>query len=144
LNRLVTAAIIIALAFPVYGILWYVADGLHTLPLVMFTLVISVSIGYLFFEALSCRRVRGRMLGIDIRRRIDFKEFSRVFGAIAILPAASIIISKFTLNDAVKPIRLYLFFVLVFLVGWALGTVETSRIYESSSKTEREYKEDIS
>jgi len=142
LKRSVAAAIVIVLALPVYGILWYVANGLHTLPLIMFTLVISLSIGYLFFEALSCRSVRGRMLDINIRRRIDFKEFSRVFGAIAILPAASIIISTFTLNDAVKPIRLYLFFVLVFMVGWALGTVETSRIYESSSKKERGPEED--
>lgn len=122
---------IAALTLPIYGILLYVASGHIPLEMHVLALVISASVAYLFYEALSCRRVRPNLLQINLRRKLDLKEVSRIFGAVSLLPAAAIIMSQQSIRSAVQPLKLYVLFVLLFLAGWALGTVETAKFIES-------------
>ncbi len=141
MKRGLAVVTVIALSIPVITILWYISSGHFTSTIAAVAILISLSIGYLFYEALSYRPIRGETLRISLRRRLDIKEFSRIFGAIALLPVASVIISNYTLRGAVKPIRLYLIFVLIFLVGWAFGTVETSKIIQAED-TAKEYSDE--
>ena len=112
----------------VFGVLWYVAGGLHMVEVAVIAFAVSLSVAYLFYEALSCRRIHRHIMGIRFFRRLDLKEFSRIFGAVTLLPLSSVIISKYTLDSSIAPIRLYVLFVLLLLVGWALGTVETAKL----------------
>jgi hypothetical protein len=102
----------------------------------LIAVAIAISIAYLFLEALSCQSVRGSILKINLRRKLDIKEVARIIGPIALLPAASIIIAQQSLASSVKPLRLYVLFVLLFLVGWAMGTVETANLIDEDEKNE--------
>lgn len=127
-----------AIAAAVFGAQWYVANGQMSAELIIIAVLISLSIAYLFYEALSCRRIRDGIVGINLRRKLDFKEFSRIIGAIALLPLSSLLLSKYVFNGSVRPIRLYVLLVLLFLVGWAVGTVETSKLIDSQEKMNNE------
>ncbi|MCL6472138.1 MAG: hypothetical protein K6T91_04925 [Firmicutes bacterium] len=134
MKRLWAIAVMVAIAVAVFAAQWYVANGLMPPGLATIAIFISLSISYLFYEALSCRRIRDTVVRINLRRKLDFKEFLRIIGAVALLPMSSLLLSKYVFNGAVKPVRLYVLLVLLFLVGWAVGTVETSKLIESQEK----------
>ncbi|HZD60493.1 MAG TPA: hypothetical protein VE439_08600 [Anaerolineae bacterium] len=133
-NILATTIKIATIAAIILGIQWYVEGGLVNPELALVVVVISISIAYLFYQAFSYERVRKNLTVTSIFRRLDIKEFSRIFGAIALLPTASIILSRYTLNSAVRPLRLYILFVLLFLAGWAMGTVETTELFKDKEE----------
>lgn len=122
----------------VFGVLWYVAGGLRMVEVAVIAAAVSLSVAYLFYEALSCRKIHRHILGIRVFRRLDLKEFSRIFGAVTLLPLSSVIVSRYALDASVSPIRLYVLFVLLLLVGWALGTVETSKLIAEDDPTDTE------
>lgn len=134
MDRWKAALEITVLTIAVYGAVWYVAGGLYMVEVAVIALAVSISIAYLFYEALSCRKLRRHIMGLRIFRRLDLKEFYRVFGPVALLPLASIIIARYTLESSISPIRLYILFVLLFLVGWALGTVETAKLIDDDDE----------
>ncbi|HEY3374092.1 MAG TPA: hypothetical protein VGK02_03400 [Candidatus Aquicultor sp.] len=136
MTRRAQVVAIIGLALPLYGILWYVAGAFLSIGINLIAVAIAISIAYLFLEALSCQSVRGSILKINLRRKLDIKEVARIIGPIALLPAASIIIAQQSLASSVKPLRLYVLFVLLFLVGWAMGTVETANLIDEDEKNE--------
>gem|GEM_PF-2212852 len=129
---------ITVLTLMVFGVLWYVAGGLRMVEVAVIAAAVSLSVAYLFYEALSCRKIHRHILGIRVFRRLDLKEFSRIFGAVTLLPLSSVIVSRYALDASVSPIRLYVLFVLLLLVGWALGTVETSKLIAEDDPTDTE------
>jgi len=134
MNKALATLKIVAFTVIVYGMLWYVSGGLSMPEMVLATIIISISIAYLFYEALSCRKLGKRNLKLGIFRRLDIREFARIFGAIALLPTAALILSEYTFSGLIKPIRLYVLFVLLFFVGWAVGTVETAKLLEENKE----------
>lgn len=138
MNSRMAALGIAGLTSIVFGVLWYAAGGLLMVEVAVIALAVSLSVAYLFYEALSCRRIHRHIMGIRFFRRLDLKEFSRIFGAVTLLPLSSVIISKYTLDSSISPIRLYVLFVLLLLVGWALGTVETAKLIADDDPEEPE------
>ncbi|MBS3908884.1 MAG: hypothetical protein KGZ93_04580 [Actinobacteria bacterium] len=138
MNKRMAALGITVLTLMVFGVLWYVAGGLRMVEVAVIAAAVSLSVAYLFYEALSCRKIHRHILGIRVFRRLDLKEFSRIFGAVTLLPLSSVIVSRYALDASVSPIRLYVLFVLLLLVGWALGTVETSKLIAEDDPTDTE------
>ena len=130
MNKRLAALGITSLAVAIFALLWYVAGGFRMPEMVILASMISASIAYLFYEAIACAKIRKSLFPVNLVRRLDAKELARIFGPVALLPTAAITLSRYAYKSSIAPLRLYVLFVLLFLVGWALGTVETSRLIE--------------